>query len=234
MAANAAHRAIRLAFHDAIGYSMSGAYAGGGADGSIITFASIELACAANTGLDENVNELRPFLAAYSFVTPGDLVQFAAAIALTNCPGAPRIEFFAGRPPAKEAAGDGSVPTPADSTSVQLERFKDVGLNATEVVHLIAAHSIAHARTTDPSNKYAAFDSTPSTFDSQFYLEVLLKGDKTPGNGTLGYGETGDALGKEGEVRIMSDYNLAHDERTACIWQSMIGEYIEMLPFQPL
>lgn len=70
---------------------------GGGADGSIIEFASIETNYHANLGLDDIVELQKPYVAKH-FVTPGDFIAFAGAVATSNCPGAPQMPFFAGRP----------------------------------------------------------------------------------------------------------------------------------------
>ena len=64
------------------------------------------------------------------------------------------------------------------------------------------------------------FDSTPSTFDAQFFVETLLTGTLFPGNGS-NVGEVMSPLG--GEFRLFSDANIARDPRTACEWQSFIS-----------
>ena len=53
----------------------------------------------------------KPFIAKHN-VTPGDFIAFAGAVALSNCPGAPQMNFFTGRAPATQAAPDGLVPEP--------------------------------------------------------------------------------------------------------------------------
>ena len=63
------------------------------------------------------------------------------------------------------------------------------------------------------------FDSTPSAFDAQFFVETLLTGTLFPGNGS-NVGEVMSPLG--GEFRLFSDNNIARDARTACEWQSFI------------
>lgn len=73
------HEALRLTFHDAIGFSKSGKLKGTGADGSMIIFSDIETAFAANDGIDDPVNALKPFLTRHD-VTAGDLIQFAGAV----------------------------------------------------------------------------------------------------------------------------------------------------------
>ncbi|KAL5523444.1 hypothetical protein ACEPAG_7617 [Sanghuangporus baumii] len=105
------HEVLRLTFHDAIGFSNSAAFTGGGADGSIIIFRDTETNFRANNGTDDAVDGLLPFLASHN-VTAGDLIQFGAALGLTNCPGAPQLQFLAGRPNASIPAQNGTVPEP--------------------------------------------------------------------------------------------------------------------------
>ena len=69
---------------------------------------------------------------------------------------------------------------------------------------------------------------TPFDFDSQLFLEVLLKGVGFPGldNNT---GEVSSPLpltnGTDvGELRLQSDFALARDSRTACFWQGFVNE----------
>ena len=78
-----------------------------------ITFSDIEILFPPNDdgGVEDIVNNLKPLVSAFN-VTPGDLIYFAAATALTNCAGAPRIQFFAGRPDPLGPAPDGTVNSP--------------------------------------------------------------------------------------------------------------------------
>ena len=69
---------------------------GGGADGSIMLFDSIETAFHPNIGLDEIVNIQKPFVQKHG-VNPADFIPFAGAVAVSNCPGAPEMQFFTGR-----------------------------------------------------------------------------------------------------------------------------------------
>ena len=39
-------------------------------------------------------------------------IQFAAAVGVSNCPGAPKLEFQLGRPPAVREAEKSTVPEP--------------------------------------------------------------------------------------------------------------------------
>ena len=104
-----------------------------------------------------------PFLSNHN-VTAGDLIQFAGAVGLTTCPGAPRLQFFAGRPNAKAPAPDGLIPEPQDSVTSILARMLDGGnFSPDEVIALLASHSIARADHVDPTLDAAPFDSTPFT-----------------------------------------------------------------------
>ncbi|KAJ7355304.1 manganese peroxidase [Mycena albidolilacea] len=224
-----AHEALRLTFHDAISISQKlGPSAGGGADGSVLLFPLIEPEFHANDGIDDSVNNLIPLLAKHP-VSAGDLVQFAGAVALSNCPGAPRLEFLAGRPNKTIPAIDGLIPEPQNSVTTILQRFADAGnFSPFEVVSLLASHTVARADKVDETVDAAPFDSTPFTFDTQIFLEVLLKGTGFPGTGN----NTGEVMSPlplssgndTGEMRLESDFNIAHDSRTACFWQGFVNE----------
>ena len=77
----------------------------------MIIFDDIETAFAANNGIDDSVDTLSPLLQKHN-VTAGDLIQFAGAVGLAQCPGAPRLEFMLGRKDATQPAPDGLVPEP--------------------------------------------------------------------------------------------------------------------------
>ena len=64
-------RTVALRHFDAK-YSSASVPSGGGADGSIAIFESIETNFPANLGVDEIVNEQAPFIARHN-ITPGDL-----------------------------------------------------------------------------------------------------------------------------------------------------------------
>jgi len=225
-----AHEAIRLTFHDAVAISRKqGPKAGGGADGSMLLFPTIEPNFAANNGIDDSVNNLIPFMQKHNTISAGDLVQFAGAVALSNCPGAPRLEFLAGRPNKTIAAIEGLIPEPQDDVTTILERFDDAGgFTPFEVVSLLASHSVARADKVDATIDAAPFDSTPFTFDTQVFLEVLLKGVGFPGTNN-NTGEVASPLpltsgSDTGEMRLQSDFALARDERTACAWQGFVNQ----------
>ncbi|KAF8576337.1 class II peroxidase [Ramaria rubella] len=232
------HEVLRLSFHDAIAISASlkkqGKPAGGGADGSMLIFPNVEPNFHANLGISDSVEALLPFLANHSQVTAGDLIQFAAAVGISNCPGAPRLEFLTGRPNATAPAPDGLIPEPQDSVDKILARFIDGGnFSPSEVVALLSSHSIARADHVDPNIHAVPFDSTPFTFDTQIFVEVLLKGVGFP-NGTNNTGEVASPLPLDGpgdnvgEMRLQSDFAIARDPRTACQWQGFVNEQEKM------
>ncbi|KAI5116829.1 hypothetical protein M0805_006241 [Coniferiporia weirii] len=223
------HESLRLTFHDGIAFSNTGAFTGNGADGSIIIFSDIETNFSENLGTDDGVDALAPFLTRHN-VTAGDLIQFAAAVGISNCPGAPRLQFLAGRPNATIPAQDGAVPLPQDSVDTILARFADAGFNSNEVIHLLASHTIARSDTLVPGHQAVPFDSTPFTFDTQIFLEVLLKGTGVPfGINNTDGAEVDSPLPDQGEMRLQSDFALARDERTACEWQSMVDNQALMV-----
>ncbi|KAH9934478.1 heme peroxidase [Epithele typhae] len=212
------HESLRLTFHDCITFPIG--KNGGGCDGSIMAFTDIEAGFDASIGLDEIANEQRPFALKHN-VSFGDFIQFAGAVGVSNCGGGPRLQFLAGRSNYSTAAPDGLIPLPEDSTDKILKRMGAAGFSPNEVVDLLASHSVAAQDHVQPSIHGSPFDSTPSEFDAQFFVETLLKGDimpAAPGVTTLGTGEVLSPY--PGELRLKSDFELARDPRTACEWQS--------------
>jgi len=134
----------------------------------------------ANGGIDDIVASQWPVFQQIGTLSAGDFIHLAAAVGISNCPGAPRLQFKFGRPAPKAAAPDLTVPEPTDSVTSILARFADAGFSPSEVVALLASHTIAAADVVDPSIPGTPFDSTVGTFDSQVFLEVLLKGTRFP------------------------------------------------------
>ncbi|TDL26243.1 manganese peroxidase [Rickenella mellea] len=216
----ASHSALRIVFHDAIGFSKTKNF-GGGADGSIIMFDDPELGYAANNGIDEIADDLRPVADAHG-KSYGDIIQFAGAVGVANCAGAPRLKFLAGRPNATAPAPDGTVPDPFQTVPVILARMKDAGFSPEEMVALLASHTIAAADKVDESIPGTPFDSTPDVFDTQVFIETQLRGLTFPGTGPH-LGEV--ASGLVGEMRLQSDHNFARDDATSCTWQSLANNH---------
>ncbi|KAI0800313.1 peroxidase MNP1 [Fomes fomentarius] len=219
-----AHESFRLVFHDSVAFSplleSQGKFGGGGADGSIILFENIETNFHANGGLDDIVNLQKPIIARHN-ISAADFIQLAGSLALSQCPGAPRTQFFLGRKDAKRPAPDGLVPEPFDSVDKILARLLDVGFQDFEVVWLLSAHTIAAADKVDTTIPRTPFDSTPEIFDTQFFVETQLKGTSFPGKANV----QGESLSPiRGEMRLQSDFLIARDSRTACEWQSFVDD----------
>ncbi|KAF7377245.1 Peroxidase [Mycena sanguinolenta] len=238
---DAAHTALRVAFHDAIGFSNTQPSFGyeiispspdttadhqdsTGADGSIFIFAETELSFGANLGIADAFNLEAPFIAKHN-ISVADFIQFAGAVSLTECPGTARPTFMFGRVDAKFPAPDGTVPEPFDPVSTILARMADAGFSPAEVVALLASHSIAGADDVDPTISGVPFDSTPSVFDTQFFVETQLRGTIFPGTGG-NQGEVESPM--HGEIRLLSDSNLARDSATACLWQANVNNQAHM------
>ncbi|KAK6966482.1 peroxidase [Favolaschia claudopus] len=225
------HESLRLTFHDAIGFSPTKAIftdifnaGGGGADGSVITFDDPETSFPANLGIDDIIDAQKPIIARHN-ITPGDFVQFAGAVGVSNCPGAPRLEFLLGRPVAKAASPIGLVPEPFDTITDVLARFAEVNFSPPEVVALLASHTIAAADHVDESIPGTPFDSTPGIFDTQLFIEMQLRGVLFPGDGS-NPGQVESPL--EGIIRLNTDATLARDDRTSCTWQSFVNNQAKM------
>ncbi|KAJ3556345.1 hypothetical protein NM688_g2079 [Phlebia brevispora] len=195
-----AHEALRLTFHDAIAISPAleaqGQFGGGGADGSIVIFADTETGFPANIGLDEVIDIQKPFIQRSNMSVAGS-IQFAGAVAGSNCPGAPALPVFVGRQDATQPAPDGLVPEPFDLIDDVLARFADAGgFDELETVWFLIAHTVAAQNDIDPTIPRTPFDSTPELFDGTVMSPL------------------------KGEFRLQTDHLLARDSRTACEWQS--------------
>lgn len=134
-------------------------HSGSGADGSIMIFRDIESQYPANARLDGLVKAQAQFLSQFGgVISPGDLcvllttqlcsthsslaacsIQLAGAVGVSNCPGAPRLQFLLGRPNATVPAPGNTIPAPSDSTDDILARFADAGFTSDEVVALLAS-----------------------------------------------------------------------------------------------
>lgn len=153
----------------------------------------------------------------------GCSIQFAGALGASNCPGAPQLSAFVGRKDATRPAPDGLVPEPFHTPDMIFDRLADASQGEFDpilTVWLLTAHTVAAANDVDPTIPGSPFDSTPSQFDSQFFLETQLKGTLFPGDGP-NQGEVESPM--RGEFRLQSDFAIARDERTACEWQSFVN-----------
>ncbi|KAI0712917.1 manganese-repressed peroxidase [Cerioporus squamosus] len=238
-----AHESLRLTFHDAIAFSPSLTASGQFGcswtptdrtaaeeervryNGSIMAHTADEITDPANLGLDDIIEAQRPFAIKHN-VSFGDFIQFAGAVGVSNCNAAPQIAFFAGRSNDSQPAPHGLIPLPSDSVTDILNRVGDAGFSAVELVWLLISHTVGAQDKVDDSIPGAPFDSTPSDFDAQFFVETMLNGTLTPGNAL----HNGEVLSPyPGEFRLASDAAIGRDSRTSCEWQKMISNRANML-----
>ncbi|PPQ98451.1 hypothetical protein CVT24_004130 [Panaeolus cyanescens] len=206
------HESLRLTFHDAIGWSNT-KNVGGGAD-------AIETAFHANGGIDDIVNAQKPFVARHSNVlSAGDLIQFAGAVGVSNCPGAPHLSFFVGRPNATAPPADKTVPEPFDTVTNILARMADAGFSSSELVALLASRCRTPPFLEHPSTPHLVF------LIPRFFIEVQLRGTSFPVTGG-NQGEVESPL--LCEIRLQSDHTIARDSLTACDWQSFANNQSKM------
>jgi hypothetical protein len=177
-----AHGAIRAPFHDCIN---------NGCDGSLIL--GDECGRAENAGLSGICTKLQDWSTKYN-VGAADMIQFAAAIAIAECPLGPTVSAWAGRKDSSTAAPVNSVPSSRDSVDKILAAFSAKGFSADDVVALLGTHSVAVQVNDDPSQAGKSLDSTPSTYDTKFYTETKdgtapysLQSDKLMSNDTQVY-----------------------------------------------
>ncbi|KAL1653949.1 hypothetical protein SLS61_003350 [Didymella pomorum] len=174
-----AHGAIRAPFHDCIN---------NGCDGSLIL--TDECSRAENAGLSDICGKLLSWTQKYN-TSAADMIEFAAAVAISSCPLGPRVRALVGRKDSSEAAPLNSMPGSRDSISSILDKFKAKGFSGDDVVALMGTHSVAVQVNDDPAQAGKSLDSTPSIYDLKFYQETLdgtapysLQSDKGLANNT--------------------------------------------------
>jgi hypothetical protein len=101
-------------------------------------------------------------------------IQFAGAVSVRNCAGGPRLQFLAGRPKAVAPSPDGLLPDPADSVEKILARMADAKFSPSELVDLLASHSIGFQEHVDPVSAQLAKPRKLLTVDSQLNLLRLI------------------------------------------------------------
>ncbi|KAH9935221.1 manganese peroxidase [Epithele typhae] len=231
-----AHEALRLTFHDAIGYSPKLVRAGkfgcvafilDPSHGSIMQWSDIELQDPANDGMDEIIEAERQIALRYN-VSFGDFIQFAGAVGVGNCKGGPQLLFFSGRKNDSKPAPAGLIPQATDSVDTIINRVGDIGFSALQLVWMLISHTVGTQNTVDPTIAGSPLDSTPYDFDAQFFVETLLNGTINPGG--QDQVPTGGVLSPyPGEFRLASDFAVARDPRTACEFQHMLLDRQNML-----
>ena len=93
-----------------------------------------------------------------------------------------------------------------DTVDKILARFNDAGgFDELEVVWFLIAHTIAAQNDVDPTIPRTPFDSTPTIFDGQFFIDTQLRGTLFPGKGGI-QGTVQSPL--KGEFRLQSDHDV--------------------------
>lgn len=190
-----ARGAIRAGFHDAFPWDPVANT--GGADGSLV-LAAEEMTRIENRGLEPAVDQLRAWHAKYARhgVGMADLVQMAATTAVASCPGGPRVRSFVGRADRATPNAPFQIPPPFFSADQLIGLFGARSLDANDLVALVGAHTASRQRFVDPARAGTPQDSTPQTWDSNYYGETIRSDNSTI-------------------VTFLSDKNLAQDSRTA-------------------
>jgi hypothetical protein len=186
-----AHGAIRAPFHDCIN---------NGCDGSLIL--TDECGRRENSGLSGICTKLSDWTKKYN-VSAADMIQFAAATAISACPLGPKVQALVGRKDGSSAAPVGSVPSSRDSVDSILSAFGAKGFSADDVVALMGTHSVALQFFDDPDQAGKSLDSTPSDYDTTFYKETK--------EGTAPYS-------------LQSDRLLSNDSQTADTWSNFADD----------
>ncbi|KAJ7792784.1 heme peroxidase [Mycena olivaceomarginata] len=163
---------------------------------------------------DDIVDTQRPFALAHKVFLR---IQFAGAVGVSNCVGAPRLEFLAGRSNISTASPPDLVPDPFNPVDQIIARFADAGFTPNEIVDLLASHTIAaqdHVDPTIPVRNSIRFDPRACKVT---IVPDFARRKTFPGNGS-NQGEVVSPLA--GEFRLQSDFAIARDPRMACEWQS--------------
>ncbi|KKY25335.1 putative ligninase lg6 precursor [Phaeomoniella chlamydospora] len=150
-----ARAAIRLSFHDCFPEAC---------DGSII-LADECSSRVENTQLVDICTTIGDKATQYN-VSTADMIQFGAAMGIASCPGGPAISFYAGRTDTSIANPESQIPNRTSNASVLISQFAAKGFTAAELVALVGAHTTARQLSG------TALDSTPGTWDADFYSQT--------------------------------------------------------------
>ncbi|KAI0376438.1 putative class II peroxidase [Hypomontagnella monticulosa] len=173
-----ARGAIRQGFHDAATWDKYSSY--GGADGSLL-LSDEELARSDNKGLEDIAAQTKQWYQKYQGYGVGmaDLIQTAAITATVCCPGGPRIRHFVGRKDDSRAGPTGKLPLPEQDAKALIDLFTAKTFTSNDLVALVGAHTVSTQKFVDPSRSGASQDTTPSTWDLNFYKETIAGDNKT-------------------------------------------------------
>lgn len=168
-----ARASVRVAFHDAAGWSKS--TGGGGADGSIV-LSEVELSRPENRGLQEIAGVIRGLYAEYrpfAAITYADLIQMASTVATVTCPLGPRVRSFVGRRDNATPAPPGLIPNVHSDADTLIALFRDKTIGPRGLAALLGAHTTSQQFFVDPARAGDPQDSTPGVWDTLYYWQTV-------------------------------------------------------------
>jgi L-ascorbate peroxidase len=160
-----------------------------------------------NNGLQNIRTLLRTVQAKYN-VGYADLVQYAHNHATVTCPRGPRIVTFVGRQDATQAASTGLLPDTNSPAADLIQLFANKGFTAADLAALVGAHTSAKQRFHDTSRANFPLDTTPGTWDVEFYNETL----QNPADSSI--------------VVLPSDKAFSTHAQTSPAWNSFVGNQV--------
>ena len=162
---------------------------------------------AENNGL-QNIRTLLRSVQSQFNVGYADLVQYAHNHATVSCPRGPRVITFVGRNDATQAAPTGLLPDVNSPAADLIALFQAKGFTPADLIALVGAHTSAKQRFVDTSKANTPMDTTPGTWDVEFYNETLQ--NPAPSNIFV----------------LPSDKALSQHSQTSLSWQSFVGNQI--------
>ncbi|KAI0173516.1 putative class II peroxidase [Hypoxylon sp. FL1284] len=172
-----ARASIRMGFHDAATWDKDSTY--GGADGSLLL--SDEMSRSENKGLEDIAAQTKTWYNQYKGygISMADLIQTAALVGTVACPGGPRIRHFVGRKDNSKAGPTNKLPLPEQNAEYLVNLFAAKTFDASDLVSLLGAHSVAKQKFVDPARSGASQDTTPNIWDTKYYSETIKGDNKT-------------------------------------------------------
>lgn len=167
---------LRFAWHDA--GTWDAATKTGGPNGSLRF--DKELAHAANTGLAPVRDQLVTLKAQFPNVNYADFIQAAGYAAVAYAKG-PTMPCLFGRTEAQSDAAcppEGRLPDASKGAAHLRDTFSRMTFEDWEIVALSGGHTLGRANKHKPGDYEGFWTHTPSTFNSDYFLNLLVKDPK--------------------------------------------------------
>ncbi|PON62363.1 Ascorbate peroxidase [Parasponia andersonii] len=168
---NCAPLILRLAWHSAGTFDVKTRT--GGPFGTIKN--PVELAHAANNGLDIAVRLLEPIKEQFPILTYADFYQLAGVVAV-EITGGPEVPFHPGREDKSESPPEGRLPDATKGSDHLRDVFGTMGLSDQDIVALSGGHTLGRAHK-ERSGFEGPWTVNPLIFDNTYFKE-LLSGEK--------------------------------------------------------